>query len=454
MSNDVEGPMRHARHARSFDQGWFVVAGLGFLLSGCNGRDGGSAGYELNATVSGLAGSGLVLAVDGGTLPVGVGATSVQLAAGLRSGYAYTVTVATQPSGQTCSVAGGSGVIASANVSNVVVTCSIQAFAMGGTIAGLNASGLQLANGTDTLSVTSGATTFTMPSTIAVNSTYSVTVSAQPSGAVCSVNSGTGTMPAHAVNDVAISCSDGLSVGGSITGLGSHSGLVLTNGSDTLSVDPKATSFTMPTGLLSGDQYAVQVSNSPSGLICSTANAAGTAGASNVTNIAVTCSTTGYTVGGTISNLTGSGLKLGNSSDTLTVTTGSSNFTMRDLVATTGTYNITVLQSAAGENCSVTQGTGTMGTSAVTTVSIACSPQSVTIGGTITGLGASTGLVLLDNNGDATSINANAGTFTMNTGVAYGSTYDITVGNQPYGVNLSCAVTGGSGTANDSMSPI
>ena len=42
----------------------------------------------------------------------------------LAGGAAYNVTVKTNPSGQTCSVANGSGTIAAADVTNVAVSCS------------------------------------------------------------------------------------------------------------------------------------------------------------------------------------------------------------------------------------------------------------------------------------------------------------------------------------------
>ena len=45
----------------------------------------------------------------------------------LAGGAAYTVTVKTNPSGQTCSVANGSGTIAAADVTNVAVTCTTTA---------------------------------------------------------------------------------------------------------------------------------------------------------------------------------------------------------------------------------------------------------------------------------------------------------------------------------------
>ena len=446
--------MRHARRAGSFYHGWLAVACAGFLLSGCFGGSDNPT-YQISGTVSGLASDGLVLSVNGASVAVSTGTTSLRLASEMRSGTAYTVSVRTQPSGQTCSVAGGNGIIASANVSNVVVTCSAQGFALGGIISGLNVSGLKLANGADILSVASGATTFTMPTNVAVSSSYDVTVSVQPTGAVCAVNNATGTMPAHALSNVTITCTDGpFTVGGSITGLGAYGGLVLTNGSDTLHVNPSATGFTMPTAITSGTQYSVQVLSSPAGLTCSTVNGAGTVGATDVTNISVTCSYVAYSVGGTIGNLNASGLKLANGSDTLVVNSGASGFLMADLVAYTGTYNVTVLQNPTGETCTVANGSGVMGTSDVTNVAITCSISTVTIAGTISGLGPNSGLVLLDNNGDVTSINANANSFSMNTAVAYGSSYNVTVGTQPYGISLACTVSGGSGTASGSMNPI
>ena len=58
----------------------------------------------------------------------------------LAGGAAYAVTVQTNPSGQTCTVASGSGTIASANVTNVAVTCTANAatYSVGGSVSGLS----------------------------------------------------------------------------------------------------------------------------------------------------------------------------------------------------------------------------------------------------------------------------------------------------------------------------
>ena len=427
-----------------------VSTALCLLLAACGG--GGSPGdppatpqtYSLSATVSGLNSAGLVLMANATAVTVAEGATTQPLATGLTSGTSYSVTVATQPTGETCTVAGGSGAIQSANVANVVVTCSDQAYSLGGSISGLNGSGLVLANGSDTFAVSSGATSFTMPTPVAYTSSYAVAVRTQPAGLACAVSTGTGTMPARAVTNVTVSCTDQpFTLGGTITGLGNNTGLVLVNGGDTLTVAAGRTAFTMPTPVAFGSAYSVTVETGPAGLTCTASNASGTMPASNVTNIVIACSDQSYTVGGTISGLTASGLVLANGSDTLSVSSGASSFTMPTPVAYTSAYDVTVQTQPTGLTCSVSNGTGTMGTAAVTNITVACSATTYTVGGTISGLTAS-GLVLLDNGGDPTTISANATQFTMNTGLAYGSTYAITVQTQPAG--LVCSVSNGTGT--------
>jgi uncharacterized repeat protein (TIGR03803 family) len=436
---------------------WTRVANAAILcvlaaLSGCmggSGSDGSGSSvsartYSLRTTISGLNSSGLELMVNATAVSVAAGQTTQGLAGSLPSGTSYSVTVQTQPTGETCTVAGGTGTIQSANVANVVVTCSNQAYSLEGSISSLNGSGLVLANGTNTLAVNSGATSFTMPTPVAYTSSYVVTVQTQPAGLACAVGNGTGTMPASAVTNVAITCTDQpFSLGGTISGLGNNAGLTLTNGSDTLSVAAGSISFAMPAPVAFGSPYAVAVLTAPAGLVCTASNASATMPASNVASVVITCSDQSYTVGGTISGLTGSGMVLVNGSDTLAVKPGASSFTMPTTMAYTSAYAVTVQTQPTGLTCSVSNGTGTMGSAAVTNIAVTCSANTYTVSGTISGLTAS-GLVLLDNGGDATAISANATQFSMNTGVAYGGAYAITVQTPPTG--LVCSVSNGTGT--------
>ncbi len=79
--------------------------------------------YFVGGTITGLTSSGLVLrANDTDDLPITADG-AFTFATPLPNGEMYAVTVSTQPSGQTCRVVNGSGAIADAEVTNIIVTC-------------------------------------------------------------------------------------------------------------------------------------------------------------------------------------------------------------------------------------------------------------------------------------------------------------------------------------------
>ena len=79
--------------------------------------------FTIGGTVSGLAASGLVLRNNGAdNLSISANGPFT-FATALTSGSSYSVTVFSQPSGQTCTVSSGSGTVGSANVTTVVVSC-------------------------------------------------------------------------------------------------------------------------------------------------------------------------------------------------------------------------------------------------------------------------------------------------------------------------------------------
>jgi hypothetical protein len=84
----------------------------------------GSSTYTIGGSVSGLSSGASVTLLDngGGSLPVTANGPFT-FAMALASGSAYSVTVATQPAGEICSVANGAGTVASANITDVAVTC-------------------------------------------------------------------------------------------------------------------------------------------------------------------------------------------------------------------------------------------------------------------------------------------------------------------------------------------
>src|ERR1700722_15631653 len=200
------------------------------LVSACNG--GGSSGggspaaYTVGGSVSGLKGSGLVLQDNlGNDLSVPSSGNFVFTTA-IATGGAYSITVKTQPTNpwQTCTVTGGSGSIAAANVTEAVVTCVSNTYAVGGAVTGLAGAGLVLEdNATDDLGVTaSGSFTFTSP--VASGNAYAVTVKSQPTAPsqTCTPTVASGTITNAAITNVAITCVTNPStytISGTVSGL-------------------------------------------------------------------------------------------------------------------------------------------------------------------------------------------------------------------------------------------
>lgn len=236
-------------------------------------------------------------------------------------------------------------------------------------------------------------------------------------------------------------------LGGTVAAL-SGSGLVLqNNGGSDLTVAVNATAFSFPGSVSSGSAYNVSVRTQPTAPSqnCTVANATGTANA-NVANVAITCTTSTYTVGGTISGLTGSGLALRlNGGTALSVTTGSANFVF-PAVASGTSYTVTVgtQPSNPAQNCTVTNGAGTVGAANITTVAVNCVLAAITVGGTVTGL-ASSGLALRLNGGAAIAIATGATSFTFPNSFNSGDNYRVTLSGQPATPAQTCTLVRGQG---------
>jgi hypothetical protein len=401
--------------------------------------------YTVGGTVSGAASTGLVLLMNGASLTVPAGVNNFVFSTQLYAGATYAVSISTQPSGELCSVANGTGKVGSANVSNVVITCSNQGFSLGGTISGLTTTGLVLGNGTDQLTIGSTDTSFTFHTLVATSSSYAVKVVTQPNGQACAVTNGNGTMGSSNVTNVTVSCtSDPFTLGGTVNGL-TTSGLVLLNSAthENLTI-PAAGSFTFAQKVAFGTQYAVTIATQPTGQTCTVSSGSGTMPASNQSNVIVTCSNPPYALGGTLSGYSGS-VSLSDGTDTINATAGS--FTFPTPVAFNAPYTVSVVTQPTGYSCSVS-GTypARMPAHDVNNVTVTCATNSYTLSGQISGL--TVGGLVLANGADHTPVSANATQFSMMDGVAFGASYNVTVLQQPGNgtSNLKCVVTNGSGT--------
>ena len=307
-------------------------------------------------------------------------------------------------------------------------------YTVGGTVSGLAGSGLVLQdNGGNNLAV-SASGSFTFSTALASGSTYSVTVSTQPSSPTqtCVVSSGTGTVSGN-VTSVAVACTTNTyTVGGTVSGL-SGSGLVLQdNGGNNLAVSANG-SFTFTTALNSGTAYSVTVLTQPTTLsqTCVASSNSGTVTSSNVTSVAVACTTDTFTVGGTVSGLAGMGLVLQDNGGNNLAVSASGSFAFTTAIASGAAYNVTVLTepSDLSQTCVSSLNTGTVTNKNITSVSVVCTTDTFIVGGTVSGL-TGTGLVLQDNGGNNLAVSAN-GPFTFTTALASGTAYSVTVFSQP-----------------------
>ncbi len=100
----------------------------------------------------------------------------------ITSGSEYRVDVKTQPAGplQACSVQNGSGTVADRDIENIVVTCALRQFTIGGTISNLRGSRIVITNnGTDELRPTASGP-FTFPTALVTGSPYDVRIGSLP----------------------------------------------------------------------------------------------------------------------------------------------------------------------------------------------------------------------------------------------------------------------------------
>lgn len=415
---------------------------------------GAQTGLTIGGSVAGLSGGNVVLQNNGaGDLQVAADG-AFTFAGTVSSGAAYDVKVSAQPTTppQTCTVANGAGTVASANVTNIVVTCSTAPrYTIRVTVTGLAGSGLVLQNNaTDSLSIPTNGN-YLFATALTAGSAYSVTVGTQPNGQNCVVRNATGSIASANVTNVEVACvANQFSVGGSVSGL-RGSGLVLQlNGANDLSLVNDGP-FAFPIALANGVAYSIAVKTgsqpkTPS-QTCAIAKGAGTVNGANVGDVAVTCTTNTFTIGGTLSGLAGKEVVLMlNGANDLKISANGA-FTFAKALASGTDFQVGVKQNPKDvvQECTVSQPTTTVADANVTNVVVTCATATYSVGGRVLDL-AGQGLRLSNNGGDPIDIAAPGGDFSFPTKIASGGTYRVEVARDPTSPSQACSVTGGQGT--------
>lgn len=145
-------------------------------------------------------------------------------------------------------------------------------------------------------------------------------------------------------------------VGGSVSGLAGGTVVLQLNGGDDLTVSGNGR-FKFPKALTKGSAYTVTVTTQPSSPVnqtCKVAQGSGNMAGMPVNNIAVTCATNSYAVGGTVKGLTGKTpvlvLELKGVKEVEIAKNG--NFIFPDVRLPDGSdYNIAIKKTPSGHSC-------------------------------------------------------------------------------------------------------
>ncbi len=154
-----------------------------------------------------------------------------------------------------------------------------------------------------------------------------------------------------------------------------------------------------------------------------------------------------YTIGVTVSGLTGSGLVLQNNNSVDALTVDADGTSVFGTAQEDGSaYSVTVFTQPTNPSqaCTVTDGSGTV-SGADVEVAVTCATDEFTVGGTVSGLTRSGVVVLQNNAGDDLSVSAD-GDFVFALPVTDGAAFDVSVLADPDAPSQTCSVTDGSGT--------
>ena len=422
---------------------------------------GGVSTYTIGGTLSGL--TDTVVLQNNGTDNISTSTNGAfTFATATTTGGTYNVTVFTQPSGQTCGVSNGSGTVGSANVTNVLVSCSTNPtvpttpLSLTGIASNAQVSLSWLAPSSNggasliqyfvqdklhasstfaTVATTSSSTLSSIVTSLTNGTSYDFQVLAQNSvGTSSPSNTLTATpitVPGAPTMGSATAGNAQATVTFSAPGSNGGSAILYYTASSTpsnITATSATTSITV-TGLTNGQPYTFKVTATNAAGTSTPSAASGSVTPSGLAPV-ISSFTASPPVIAPAATTTLSWLTGGATTVSINNGVGSQTATSTGSVSVSPSTTTTYTLTAANSN-------GTTTAAATVTVTI----PTYTIGGTLSGL---TDTVVLQNNGgDSLTTSAN-GAFTFATATTSGGTYNVTVLSQPS--NQTCSVSNGSGT--------
>src|SRR5579859_5074022 len=163
-------------------------------------------------------------------------------------------------------------------------------YSVGGTVAGL-ATGvsvvLQNSGGNNTTVSANGS--FSFATAVTNGTAYAVTVLTQPTGQICTVSAGSGTVAGANVTGVQVACVTGTySISGTVSGLNTGAQVTVLNNTGNSTTVKANGAFSFTTPVTYNGSYAVTVAVQPIAQVCTVTGGTGTVTA-NVSGVAVVC---------------------------------------------------------------------------------------------------------------------------------------------------------------------
>lgn len=330
----------------------------------------------IGGTVSGLVGRGLVLRNNGGDDLAVMTSGAFTFPTPVFTGFPYAVVVGTQPSvpTQTCTIINGVDLAGTVDVTNIEITCATAAYTVGGTVTGLVGPGLVLTNNGGNAKPITADGAFSFTQSVASSGPFAVAIQTQPTGQTCDVSGATGTVGVGNVTTVVVNCTPSTyTIGGTVTGLAGTVVLRNNDGADQPLNANGTFAFPIPQG--PSTAYSVtlltQPTYPPSSQTCTVTAGAGTVAGANVTSVAIACTTNTFTIGGTVTGLTGTLVLRNNGGDNKTITANGA-YTFTTPIASGMIYAVTRLTNPTGQTCTISNGSGTVQGGNVTNANATC----------------------------------------------------------------------------------
>lgn len=164
------------------------------------------------------------------------------------------------------------------------------------------------------------------------------------------------------------------SVGGTVSGLTTNSGVLLTDAAGSGVFVSGNGRFTIENAFADGAAYDLAVASDPGtpAVRCTVNRGQGVIAGADVENVTVECAQRAFTLGGTVSGLSAVGLILESRGAAIAVSKDGS-FVFPGKITTGSSYSVTIAQNPDGESCVLTNAAGTVESTDVS-VKVVCSP--------------------------------------------------------------------------------